>query len=67
MPVRIDAASDLLVGYVPDDDRIAAVAQTVPGQVEPESDIHASADFRRHLSTVLTRRALRQAAERATS
>jgi CO/xanthine dehydrogenase FAD-binding subunit len=55
------------VGYVPDDDRIAAVAQTVPGQVEPESDIHASADFRRYLSTILTRRALRQVAERATS
>jgi CO/xanthine dehydrogenase FAD-binding subunit len=67
VPVRIDAASDLLMGYVPDDNRIAAVAQTVPGQVEPESDIHASADFRRHLSLVLTRRALRQAAERATS
>jgi aerobic carbon-monoxide dehydrogenase medium subunit len=67
VPIRIEAASDLLVGYVPDEDRIAAVAQTVPGQVEPESDIHASADFRRHLSTVLTRRALRQAAERATS
>ena len=67
MPVRIEAASDLLVGYVPDDGRIEAVAQTVPGQVEPESDIHASADFRRYLSTVLTRRALRQAAERATS
>ena len=67
VPVRIEAASSLLVGHVPDDGRIAAVAQTVPGQVEPESDTHASADFRRHLSEVLTRRALRQAAERATS
>jgi aerobic carbon-monoxide dehydrogenase medium subunit len=67
VPLRIDAASALLVGYVPEDDRIAAVAQTVLGQVEPESDIHASADFRRHLSIVLTRRALQQAAERARS
>ncbi|MDH3600508.1 MAG: xanthine dehydrogenase family protein subunit M [Candidatus Tectomicrobia bacterium] len=67
VPTRIESASSLLVGHVPDDDRIAAVAQTMPGQVEPESDIHASADFRRHLNEVLTRRALQQAAERATS
>jgi hypothetical protein len=54
-------ASALWVGYVPDDDRIAAVAQTVSTQVEPESESHASANFRRHLSAVLTCRALQQA------
>lgn len=31
----IDTASVLLVGHVPDDDRIASMAQTVPGQVKP--------------------------------
>ena len=32
--------------------------------VEPDGDIHASADFRRHLTQVLTRRAIRRALER---
>ena len=48
-PEAIEAAAEL-----------AATADTDPGQ-----DIHASAEFRRHLVKVLTRRALTQAAARA--
>jgi carbon-monoxide dehydrogenase medium subunit len=33
--------------------------------IEPESDIHATADYRRHVAGVLAVRALRLAAERA--
>jgi aerobic carbon-monoxide dehydrogenase medium subunit len=36
------------------------------GQLDPEPDIHASADYRRHLARVLTARALAEAATRAT-
>ncbi|NUR07149.1 MAG: xanthine dehydrogenase family protein subunit M [Nocardioidaceae bacterium] len=40
----------------PDDpDRVAAA---VDAAIEPEDDIHATADYRRHLAQVLTRRAL---------
>jgi CO/xanthine dehydrogenase FAD-binding subunit len=64
-PHLVSEATDLLVGQRPDDDRIAAVAQAAAAGVEPEDDLHASAAFRRHLSAVLTRRALHTAAERA--
>ena len=37
------------------------------GQVDPEPDIHASADYRAHLVEVLTARALAQAAGRTTA
>ena len=43
----------------------AAAADLAVGQVDPEPDIHASADYRRHLAGVLTRRGLLEAAGRA--
>jgi carbon-monoxide dehydrogenase medium subunit len=65
VPYQVTAAADILVGHVPDEARIAAIAQAASTGVEPDSDIHASAAFRRHLSGVLTRRALHKAVERA--
>jgi carbon-monoxide dehydrogenase medium subunit len=38
-----------------------AAADAARTQLEPEADLHASADYRRHLAGVLTERALRQA------
>ena len=35
-----------------------AVVELVRGHVDPESDIHASADYRRMLAAELTRRAV---------
>ena len=66
-PYAVPEAAALMVGQVVDEARIAAVAQAAVDGVDPEGDIHASADFRRHLSGVLTRRALTKAAERATA
>jgi carbon-monoxide dehydrogenase medium subunit len=43
----------------------AAAGLLAQGQVDPDPDIHATADYRRHLVGVLTGRALRQAAGRA--
>jgi CO/xanthine dehydrogenase FAD-binding subunit len=44
----------------------AVVADGASERVEPEPDIHASADYRRRLVRVLTERVLREAAARAT-
>ena len=41
-----------------------AVRGSVDAAIEPEDDIHASADYRRHLAHVLVRRALTEAGER---
>ena len=43
-----------------------SAATAVEAEIEPVGDIHASTDFKRHLSGVLTRRALTKAFERAT-
>jgi aerobic carbon-monoxide dehydrogenase medium subunit len=43
----------------------AAAGRLAQEQVDPEPDIHASADYRRHLVGVLTGRALLEAAGRA--
>ena len=48
-------------------DALDAAAAEVRAHVEPESDIHASADYRRMLAGELTRRALAQAARTAHS
>ncbi|QBI55605.1 FAD binding domain-containing protein [Streptomonospora litoralis] len=44
---------------------LAAAAAEAADTTEPEDDIHAGADYRRHLARVLTERALAQAAARA--
>lgn len=64
-PIRASGAEEALRGRVPDDDALAEAAAAVAGEIEPSGDIHASAEYRRHLATVLTRRALTAAVERA--
>lgn len=60
-PMRLPAAEALFT----DRADIAAVAEAARDEVTPNSDLHASADYRRHLVEVLTRRALTAAWERA--
>ena len=58
-------AGDVLASAGPDEERIAEAVETVRADVDPPSDIHASRDYRRHLSGVLARRVLTRAFGRA--
>ena len=63
-PIRLRAAEDILVQEGVTEQGIQRAAAKAAELVEPDSDIHASADFRRHLTEVLTRRAIQRALER---
>jgi carbon-monoxide dehydrogenase medium subunit len=66
-PIRAEAAETLLAGQALSPDVIAAAAAAAARDAaDPPSDLHGSADYRRHLVEVLTRRALAAAAGRAT-
>jgi len=65
-PVVAQNAANTLRGQQPAKDLFLAAAEAAGDQdVDPSSDIHASAAYRRQLVKVLTRQALEQAAERA--
>ena len=65
-PVLATEAANLLAGQAPSDDLVrAAGVAAATRDVDPPSDIHASAAYRRLLTRVLTRRALARAFERA--
>ena len=61
VPVRLSAAEEILERDGLTDAAIAAAARRAAELVSPDSDLHASADYRRHLTEVLTRRALTRA------
>lgn len=65
VPLRPDAAERVLVGVRPEPKAFEEAARIVSGSLSPESDIHASAEYRTHVAGVLTVRALKQAAARA--
>ena len=65
IPVRAAAAERVLVKQHPSDALWQRAAEAVRAAIEPEGDLHASADYRRHVAGVLTVRALREAHARA--
>jgi carbon-monoxide dehydrogenase medium subunit len=63
-PLRMTAAETALTGRALDRDAIQAAAATAR-TLAPITDIHAGADYRRHLAEVLIRRAVVDAGKRA--
>ncbi len=67
-PVEARQATEVLQGQTPTPELIRAAAETAAtADIDPTNDIHASAEYRRQLAKVLSRRALEQAFERAIS
>lgn len=64
-PIRARKAENLLRGKSIDDALIEQVSQTAAKETKPISDVRASAEYRRDLSRVLTKRALQEAVKRA--
>lgn len=64
-PVIARNVAIALEGMKPDVDVIRTAARAVEQDIDPPSDIHASAAYRRRLAAVLTRRTLTRAFERA--
>ena len=64
LPIRVEAAEARLIGQ-PLDATLIRSAAAAAWLVEPMSDIHAGAEYRRHLAQVLSVRALTDAARRA--
>lgn len=61
---RLEPAEEALVGGPIDDARLDAAASAAAGAVDPHSDSHADAAYRRDAIATLTRRTVRLAAER---
>ena len=64
-PERATAVEDALNGAPPSAESIVDAVSGLGASLDPPSDVHASADYRRHLAEVVTRRAIEAAAERA--
>ncbi len=64
-PLFVPEAGDSLVGKAPTEEAIAAAAEIAKNTARPISDMRGTAEHRKHLVGVLTRRALHRALERA--
>jgi carbon-monoxide dehydrogenase medium subunit len=62
VPLRATAVEEALRGQPPTAEAVAAAAENAAEGTDPPADLNASADYKRHLARVLTRRALTDAA-----
>ena len=64
-PIRSHGAEDAMLGEKPSEALFRDVARRAVAGIEQDSDMHATADYRRRACEALARRALAQAAQRA--
>jgi carbon-monoxide dehydrogenase medium subunit len=63
-PTRATDAERMLLGAPPGDNAFGAAGDASTRSVDPPSDVHATAAYRRSVAGALTRRALQQAWEK---
>ncbi|MCB1742784.1 MAG: xanthine dehydrogenase family protein subunit M [Gammaproteobacteria bacterium] len=63
-PIRSTAAETLLIGERPSTERFRAAAEAAARDTDPMTDTRGSAEYKRAMAAVFTRRALTQALER---
>jgi carbon-monoxide dehydrogenase medium subunit len=66
-PIRAVASEAELHGKLLNPSTIAAAAGKAAEAADPDDDIYASAEYKRHMATVLARRAIEAAVQRAAS
>jgi carbon-monoxide dehydrogenase medium subunit len=64
-PMRAEEAESLLRGQQISEALLDAVVQSLRAAIEPNTDLHASGDYRRHLAGALARKAIQTAWKRA--
>jgi carbon-monoxide dehydrogenase medium subunit len=65
VPVRATEAENLLVGERPSAELFAEAARRATADIDPPSDLHGSAEYRKKVAAALVRRGLRAAADNA--
>jgi carbon-monoxide dehydrogenase medium subunit len=66
MPMRAVNAERALAGQTPGDDVLEAAGRAAAAECDPSADLRGSVEYKRDLTRVLTKRAIRKALERAT-
>ena len=64
-PMRVRKAEECLLGQRPSETLFREAGEIASRDLDPDGDIHASAEYRKEVSAVVVRRALTQAAQRA--
>jgi carbon-monoxide dehydrogenase medium subunit len=64
-PMRATEAENILTGQRYSEAVVAAAVDAIRAAVEPNTDLHASADYRRHLVGILAQQALAKAWDRS--
>ena len=65
VPIRAKNAERTIIGQVITDEVLEAAGQAAAAECDPSPDLRGTVDYKRDLTRVLTKRAIRQAAERA--
>lgn len=64
-PVKLSAAAEIVLREGLSEAAAKRAARAAASEVDPSSDLHATASYRRHLTGIMVSRALRSAGERA--